>query len=413
MVRGVGDGGRPDNRLIAGPRTRRIASQRCWTVGYNNPYWPLFLVFGAVAFWSATLTRRRGTTEFWATGMSVPVLALAGTALVATGMGFYTVVNTLLFDLLDKYFLGATLAAVPWVVRRGRALQEDGQTPFHPAWLGAVPASGWLLYVESLRSIGEFGPLYLAAAQLLALAVAWWTTRHAAPTTGPSIAIHAAEPNTAAVANSDPGRDASAAPVFVVPPAPPVAQPPTATAAPRERPESEATSTPAPSQPSEASGVGRLFISYRREDSAYVTDRVGERLSEHFGRDAVFKDVDSIPLGQDFRKHLREAVGRCDVLIAVIGREWAAVQANGRRRLDDPRDHLRIEIESALERDIPVIPVLIEGAAVPSDDDLPEALRPLAYRNALAVRPAPDFNTDLDRLIRGIEAQIPGMRQRT
>jgi hypothetical protein len=92
------------------------------------------------------------------------------------------------------------------------------------------------------------------------------------------------------------------------------------------------------------------------------------------------------------------------VLLAVIGRDWLAVdQKTGARRIDDPRDHLRIEVESALERDIPVIPVLVQGASVPAEADLPESLRPLAYRNAQQVRPDPDFNNDIDRLLRGLE----------
>jgi hypothetical protein len=150
-----------------------------------------------------------------------------------------------------------------------------------------------------------------------------------------------------------------------------------------------------------------IFISYRREDSADITGRISDRLIQKFGRDAVFKDVESIPLGSDFRKHLKEAVGRCDVLVAVIGRKWTTIEnESGRRRLDDPRDHLRIEVESALERDIPVIPVLVQGAVVPDEDALPEPLRPLAYRNAQPVRPDPDFNHDLERLMSGIEAHI-------
>ena len=157
---------------------------------------------------------------------------------------------------------------------------------------------------------------------------------------------------------------------------------------------------PRPPQPS-------IFISYRREDSADITGRISDRLIQKFGKDAVFKDVESIPLGSDFRKHLKDAVGRCDVLVAVIGRQWATIEnENGRRRLDDPRDHLRIEVESALERDIPVIPVLVQGAVVPDPEKLPEPLRPLAYRHAQPVRPDPDFNHDLDRLMSGIEAHL-------
>jgi hypothetical protein len=156
-----------------------------------------------------------------------------------------------------------------------------------------------------------------------------------------------------------------------------------------------------------------LFISYRREDSADVVGRISDRLIDKFGHDAVFRDVDSIPLGQDFRTHLRDAVGRCDVLLVIIGQHWCDTMAGGKRRLDDPRDHLRIEVESALQRDIPVIPVLVQGAVLPEEEDLPEVLRPLAYRNAQPVRSDPDFAGDIERLVHGIEVQFGTARAST
>ncbi len=148
-----------------------------------------------------------------------------------------------------------------------------------------------------------------------------------------------------------------------------------------------------------------IFISYRREDSADIAGRITDRLIERFGHDGVFKDVDSIPLGQDFRTYLRDAVGRCAAAVVIIGPRWLDA-ASGRRRLDDPRDHLRIEVESALQRNIPVIPVLVQGAVLPAEEDLPETIRPLVYRNAQPIRPDPDFASDIERLIRGIETQL-------
>jgi hypothetical protein len=146
-----------------------------------------------------------------------------------------------------------------------------------------------------------------------------------------------------------------------------------------------------------------LFISYRRQDSQHITGRIYDRLSTRFGKESVFKDVDSIPLGFDFRDHLREQVGRCSVLVAVIGKNWNPVSVSGQQRLSDPRDHLRIEIESALERRIPVIPVLVDGIEMPGEAELPPSLARIAYHNGIAVRPDPDFHHDLDRLVRGIE----------
>lgn len=148
-----------------------------------------------------------------------------------------------------------------------------------------------------------------------------------------------------------------------------------------------------------------IFITYRREDSIDVTGRIYDRLCQHFGEPSVFKDVDSIPLGVDFRKHLGNSVGQCDVLLAVIGRQWLAGD-RGARRFDDVRDFVRIEIEAALKRDIPVVPVLVQGASMPTLEDLPEILQSLVYRNGVPVRPDPDFHQDMDRLIRGIEGYL-------
>ena len=153
-------------------------------------------------------------------------------------------------------------------------------------------------------------------------------------------------------------------------------------------------------------GIKSLFISYRRQDSADITGRIYDGLIQHFGKTAVFKDVDSIPLGIDFREHLREHVGRCSILIAIIGKNWLVGGEGKQPRLNDARDHLRIELETALQRNIPVIPVLVQGATIPQEDELPSSLRSLAYRNGISVRPDPDFHTDMDRLIRGVEAHF-------
>lgn len=152
---------------------------------------------------------------------------------------------------------------------------------------------------------------------------------------------------------------------------------------------------------------GSVFISYRRDDSADVTGRIHERLLQRFARDVVFKDVDSIPLGIDFRQHLENALSQCRVLIAVIGDQWIERgSATGKRRIDDPRDQLRIELEVALGRNIPVIPVLVRKASMPLEEDLPPSLKSLAYRNGIQIRPDPDFNGDMDRLIKGIEPHL-------
>lgn len=167
-----------------------------------------------------------------------------------------------------------------------------------------------------------------------------------------------------------------------------------------------------PAAPASSTTPGALvFISYRREDSTDVTGRIYDRLSAHFGKPGIYKDVDSIPLGVDFRAHLADAVGQCRVLLAVIGKGWPATDmATMQRRLDDPRDFVRIEIEAALQRDIPIIPVLVQGAAMPDPEQLPDSLRPLAYRHAVPVRHDPDFHQDVGRLIRGIELHVDATR---
>ena len=159
-----------------------------------------------------------------------------------------------------------------------------------------------------------------------------------------------------------------------------------------------------------SSATPAIFVSYRRDDSGDVTGRIYDRLTQHFGKEAVFKDVDSIPLGVDYRKHLGDSVGQCDVLLAVLGRQWLA-GTPGQRRIDDVRDFVRIEIEAALQRDIPVVPVLVQGATVPELQALPETLQSLVYRNGIPVRPDPDFHGDMDKLIRGIEGYLKKQNQ--
>ena len=149
--------------------------------------------------------------------------------------------------------------------------------------------------------------------------------------------------------------------------------------------------------------MSNVFVSYRRQDSSDITGRISDYLKAKHGAYSLFKDVDSIPAGEDFREILRDAVNQCDVVLAVIGKEWiSAMDANGRRRVDDPNDYVRVEILTALERKIPVIPVLVENVAMPPAEELPEPLRPLVFRNAVPVRPDPDFHNDADRLSREV-----------
>jgi TIR domain len=152
--------------------------------------------------------------------------------------------------------------------------------------------------------------------------------------------------------------------------------------------------------------TAQVFVCYRRDDSAAFAGRVQDRLAQEFGRDLLFMDVDAIPLGVNFVTALHEAVAKCEVLLAVIGPNWLeARDDSGARRLDDPNDFVRIEIAAALQRDIPVIPILLDGARVPKADELPRDLGELSMRNGLDVRHA-SFHNDIDRLVRNLKGQL-------
>jgi len=151
-----------------------------------------------------------------------------------------------------------------------------------------------------------------------------------------------------------------------------------------------------------ASARTKVFVSYRRDDSPYVAGRVFESLVERFGTGAVLRDVDSFPLGVDFRKSIDHAVSDATVVLVVVGRSWLGPQSTADRRIDSAADFVRIEIAAALARGIPVVPLLVDGAIMPDATTLPEDIKDFAFRNAVHLRPDPDFGHDMDRLVRGI-----------
>ena len=148
----------------------------------------------------------------------------------------------------------------------------------------------------------------------------------------------------------------------------------------------------------------KIFISYRRDDSAYVAQRIYKELIDHFGSESVIFDVDTIPFGTDFRKYLNNEVGKCDIFLTVIGNQWMDILE---QRLNEPNDFVRIEVQAALEREIPVVPVLVGKASVPIEKNLPPELAGLSYRNAAEVRAGRDLQTHLKRLIDGLEGLLP------
>jgi TIR domain len=146
----------------------------------------------------------------------------------------------------------------------------------------------------------------------------------------------------------------------------------------------------------------RIFLSYRREDTVSIVGRLHDRLQVSFGRERLFMDVDSIPLGMDYRGLLEDRVAECEVFLAIIGPNWLhARDSDGQRRLDNPHDFVRIEIAAALKRNIRTIPVLIDHTPMPRSQDLPDELKELASRNGVDLT-FDSFRLDVERLIQRI-----------
>jgi TIR domain len=152
-----------------------------------------------------------------------------------------------------------------------------------------------------------------------------------------------------------------------------------------------------------------IFVSYRRDDTAGHSGRLADRLVEHFGRDRIFMDVDTIEPGEDFVTVIENAVGSCDILIAVIGQNW--LSASGSGRLDNPNNFVRLEIGTALRRDIRVIPVLVQRASMPKPQDLPEELVKLTRRNAIELTDL-RWTSDVEQLI-GVMERVLAKRLET
>jgi TIR domain len=152
-------------------------------------------------------------------------------------------------------------------------------------------------------------------------------------------------------------------------------------------------------------GLSSIFLSYRRTDSADIAGRIRDCLVAHFGRHRVFKDVDSIPIAVEFRKHIQEQI-RQSVVVVLIGPTWASSEMNGIKRLHDTEDFVRMEIETALDLKLPVIPTLVTNAIMPSKDILPDSIRMLTSLQDMQVRPDPDFHTDIKSAIFKLEQLI-------
>jgi hypothetical protein len=160
------------------------------------------------------------------------------------------------------------------------------------------------------------------------------------------------------------------------------------------------------------SSDAKLFINYRREDTAPYAGRLHDRLAAHFGQDQVFIDIDQIEFGEDFVEVINRKLDACEIAIILIGPNWlGAMDATGNRRLDDNEDFVRMEIIAVLERKIRVIPVLVGGARMPRKYELPEILAPLSRRNGIELG-GTRFHADVSRLIEAIEKtrSFPGKK---
>ena len=157
---------------------------------------------------------------------------------------------------------------------------------------------------------------------------------------------------------------------------------------------------------------GQIFINYRRGDEPGFTQALLGRLEQAFPPDQIFIDVDNISPGEDFTLVLESQVAQCDTLLAVIGKGWLnATDELGSRRLDDPHDFVRIEIESALKHGKRVIPVLVHDARMPRPDELPEGLRPLARRNAIRLTHE-RFRADVQGLVKALQQALKEIDER-
>jgi hypothetical protein len=156
----------------------------------------------------------------------------------------------------------------------------------------------------------------------------------------------------------------------------------------------------------------RIFISYRRDDAAGEAGRLADHMNRRFGRGQVFLDIDTIDPGRDFVKVLQSSLRETAAVLVVIGRRWTAVvDTTGARRLDDKNDFVRLEVEESLGRDIPVVPVLVQGATMPRADELPPSMASLTTRQAVTLDHA-EFHDDANRLCDHLEKML-GLREAT
>jgi hypothetical protein len=149
-----------------------------------------------------------------------------------------------------------------------------------------------------------------------------------------------------------------------------------------------------------------IFLSYRHEDTRWIIGHIYDRLEARFGKTCIFLDREAIPAGFDFRDRIETVLSDCGVMLAIIGPQWKGMGTTGGSRISEEGDYVRIEIETALKRNIPVIPVLIDRLPMPKADELPGGLQPLAFLIGAELDTERDFDVHIARLILAIEQHL-------
>ena len=156
----------------------------------------------------------------------------------------------------------------------------------------------------------------------------------------------------------------------------------------------------------------KIFISYRRSDDPYAARSINDALCRKFDKQNIYFDLDALQAGLDFREQIDAMVAKCDVMLVVIGDRWLEADDSGRSRLEKEDDLVLLEVSSALTRKIPVIPILVGKATIPSKDSLPDEIKSLVYRQAVEVRATANFGAQVERLLLSIEAVVREVKAR-
>ena len=152
--------------------------------------------------------------------------------------------------------------------------------------------------------------------------------------------------------------------------------------------------------------MSRIIISYRRSDWPQSRDVSSTDWFSITEKNLVFMDIDNVPFGIDFRKHIQGVLSNSDILIEVVGPKWLGARKRGKSRIQEETDYVRIELETALQKGIPVVPVLVGSADMPKPEDVPSSLQDFVYLNAAPVDVGRDFHQHVDRLIRSMDSLL-------